>query len=249
MLHGDKTQLALTCSAGTASSHPEVRPGANSLGKEDSPYTHVWSVLPVKKSVSTRNLQSSATLQPGHRAAQIREGQNLSKRVRSLTALPPQQLLLAWPVWMLLGESAPVWPCSQKHWAPARRVCSHSEGRQLPGQGGTGLSQQSGESLLTSPPLCRAQYCRLPSCSCCEGSTPCLQHRLEHPQHTWTARAHLGSSAAPFFTLLPQHKARIYTSILLTCSQDNPWCNQAFFALTTFLQLSRSSRGSSPPLP
>lgn len=35
---------------------------------------------------------------------------------------------------------------------PLLGVCSHSEGRQLPGQGGTGLSQQNGDILMQNEP-------------------------------------------------------------------------------------------------
>lgn len=108
--------------------------------------------------------------------------------------------------------------------------------------GRVGLSQENGESLLAFSPSAGLRPGRLPSCSSWAGSTPCLQHGLEHPQHTWSARAHLGSStaqqaAAHVSPHSPQHKAKIYTSILLTCSQVIPCCFQPFFALTIFFQL------------
>ena len=181
MLRGASTQLALTCSAGTASPHPGVRSGTNSLEKEDPTHTHVWSALPVKRSVATAIPIPSSTRpqscsRPG--AEPVR-----GSGAKGPQAPPAQRLLLVWPVWVLLGESAPARPSSQQLWAPAQ---SAHTGRadSCPGQG-RAVPAQWGR-----PPrfLCRAQDCRLPSTAGCpaavlgEGSAPCLQTRLEHPQ-------------------------------------------------------------------
>lgn len=197
MLHGDRTQLALTCSAGTASSHPEVRPGANSVDKEESTHSHVRSFLPVKRSVSIRSLSSSAPLQPGHRAA---PDQGNTEPVQESQKSPSTSSPTAATGLACMGAAGT--KCSCMAWLPEALGCCWESALTVragscPGRVGQGCRSRAGEPPGL-PSLCRAQHCGLPSCSSWAGSTPCLQHRLEHPQpgpHL-LRQAQLGSSTA-----------------------------------------------------
>lgn len=132
VLRGARTQLALTRSAGTASPHPGVRPGANSLEKEDPTHIHVWSALPVKRAVATRNviaIPGPSSTRPQSCSGPGAEPVQGSQRSSS----PPQPNSCCWPglygcCWeeMLLYSPAP------SSSGLLHGVCSHREGRQLP---------------------------------------------------------------------------------------------------------------------
>lgn len=248
--------LTFTCSAGTASPHPGVGPGVNTLEKEDPTHIHVWSALPVKRIVATRNVNAIPGPSSTRPQGSSRPGaEPIQGSQRSSSPSSPMAAAgLAFSCWKKVLPHG-LAPGSS---GLLLRVCSPRAGRAVP-------AAVPGEGSATQSTL-EQPRCHVRRGPCWGAALPNKQFPHAHPDmrrestraqrrnidspHRSTlsgclvfsrplaVRSKESSRGAPLYrgastSSLPQHGS----SVLLTCSQNTPCCNQPFFALTIFLQL------------